>query len=269
MPVEQLNGTPISYEVTGEGEPLVLVHGAWVDLHSWGLVAPGLSQSFKVVAYDLRGHGQSTLDDATSGTVHDDIADLAALVTHLGIAPVTVFGVSSGACIALRFAAEHPELVLRVIAQEPPIDSLLRAAPDAGALAEQDRLDREAVRGLIEQGKHRDAAEHFVEHIAIGPGAWASFPPPVQDTFERHAEAFLGQTNDPDAVEVDLEALSSSSVPVVLTRGDQSPAIFTPIMDELERRLPNAQTHTFIGAGHVPSMTHPAELITAIRYLAR
>ena len=57
MPVEKINGTPISYETAGAGEPLVLVHGAWVDQHSWDPVVPGLAESFFVVTYDLRGHG--------------------------------------------------------------------------------------------------------------------------------------------------------------------------------------------------------------------
>jgi hypothetical protein len=55
MPHISANDVELHYEVTGRGEPLVLVHGGWSDLHNWQAVAPGLAQSFLVVAYDRRG----------------------------------------------------------------------------------------------------------------------------------------------------------------------------------------------------------------------
>ena len=65
MPVEQINKTPIAYEVTGQGAPLVLVHGAWVDGHTWDFVVSRLAESFLVVTYDLRGHGRSVIDPSS------------------------------------------------------------------------------------------------------------------------------------------------------------------------------------------------------------
>ena len=70
MPVEEINGPLLSYETTGGGEPLVLVHGTWVDGHTWDFVVPSLAESFFVVTYDLRGHGGSTIDPPDAGTVH-------------------------------------------------------------------------------------------------------------------------------------------------------------------------------------------------------
>jgi pimeloyl-ACP methyl ester carboxylesterase len=86
MPVEQINGTPLAYESVGSGDPLVLVHGSWNQREGWMFLVPELSPPFRVVAYDRRGHGGSTLEPA-DGTFDDDVADLAALIEQLEIAP--------------------------------------------------------------------------------------------------------------------------------------------------------------------------------------
>lgn len=136
MPTEEINGTTISYETTGDGEPLVLVHGAWADGHTWDFVVPALAKSFFVITYDLRGHGRSVIDPPDAGDVHDDIADLAALIDRLGIGPANVAGNSAGACIALRLTAEQPDLVRRTLAHEPPSDWLLAGDADVQAILE-------------------------------------------------------------------------------------------------------------------------------------
>jgi pimeloyl-ACP methyl ester carboxylesterase len=264
MPVEQVNGTPIAYEMTGEGEPLVLVHGAWVDGHTWDLVVPQLAESYFVVTYDLRGHGRSVIDPPGAGSVHDDVADLAALIERLEIGSANVAGISSGACIALRLTIERPELVRRTLAHEPPMDGLLAADPDMNAMLEEYLESIAAVRELVETGAHRAAAARFMDTVAIGPGTWSLLPPPVQDTFVRHAPAFLGQLNDPDALELDLDALGDVSTPLLLSQGDQSPPIFLPIMEQLGVNTPKAERRTLANTGHVPHMTNPDDYVSMI-----
>jgi pimeloyl-ACP methyl ester carboxylesterase len=51
-PQQRLNGTELFYELTGSGDPLVLVHGSWTDHKSWQFVVPGLARSFRVLTYD-------------------------------------------------------------------------------------------------------------------------------------------------------------------------------------------------------------------------
>jgi pimeloyl-ACP methyl ester carboxylesterase len=56
MPKTLLNGVEIYWERTGErGDSLVLVHGSWVDHHTWDAIAPALARDFRVVTYDRRG----------------------------------------------------------------------------------------------------------------------------------------------------------------------------------------------------------------------
>ena len=264
MPVEEINGTPIWYEMTGAGEPLVLVHGAWVDGHAWDLVVPALAGSYLVVSYDLRGHGRSVIDPPDAGTVHDDIADLAALIELLKLGPSNIAGNSSGACIALRFTIEHPDLVRRTLAHEPPVEALLATDPNATAIEEQNLESMGALRELLDAGAQREAAERFVDTVAIGPGAWSQLPPPVQDTFVRHGPAFLAQLKDPDALQLDLDALGEVSTPLLLSQGDQSPPMFPPIMDQLAANVPRAERRTLTNAGHVPHMTNPDDYVALL-----
>ena len=82
-----VNGVRLAYEIHGTGEiPLVMVHGSWFSRRNWDPVVPKLAESFRVVTYDRRGHGES---DQTSGqgSVSEDVADVAALIEHLGLAP--------------------------------------------------------------------------------------------------------------------------------------------------------------------------------------
>ncbi len=135
MPIETINGTQIFLTEFGSGDPLVLVHGSWVDHMEWPFVVPGLAQRFRVVVYDRRGHSQSERLP-TQGSVREDVADLAAIIERAG-APAHVLGNSMGASISLRLAAERPELIRTLIVHEPPLFDLLRNDPATEPLAEE------------------------------------------------------------------------------------------------------------------------------------
>lgn len=268
MPIEEINETPLSYEDTGEGEPLVLVHGSWGEGDTWGFVVPGFAESFRVVTYDRRGHGRSS-GPPEQGTVYDDVADLAALIEKLGVAPANLVANSYGACIALRLTAQRPELVRRTAAHEPPFLPLLAGDPDAEPVFEQTAGSIGTVRERLEAGDHAGGAEQFVETVALGPGMWSQLPPPMQEMFVRHAPTFLGELNDPDALVIDLEAMGRVSTPVLLSGGDQSPPMFAPIVERLAGGMPGAHRHTFTGAGHVPQLTHPDDYVRVVTSFLR
>jgi len=264
MDVESADGTTLTYEVAGDGDALVLIHGSWVDRQTWGFVIPGLVESFRVISYDRRGHGESTAPP-DAGTIHDDVADVVTLIDALGHGPVHIVANSYGACTALRLAASHPQRLARMVCHEPPMLGALDADDDGRVIANTERRKLGEVRQRLEQGEHADSAEYFVEHVAIGPGMWSQLPPPMQETFVNHAPTFLGELRDPDAFGADLASLQRLSTPVLLTYGDQSPAFFAPIIDRLSSLLPNARQHLLPGAGHVPHMTHPDEFVRITR----
>jgi pimeloyl-ACP methyl ester carboxylesterase len=129
-----LNGVNLFYEITGdEGLPLILVHGSWDSHEDWQLVVPGLAKPFRVLTYDRRGHSQSTCSPG-QGSIHEDVADLAALIEHLDLAPAWVAGNSFGASITLRLASERPDLLRGIIAHEPPLFSLLADDPASASM---------------------------------------------------------------------------------------------------------------------------------------
>jgi len=261
-----INGVQLFYELSGSGEiPVILVHGSWVSHHTWDSVLPHLDEKFRVLTYDRRGHSQSE-GPAGQGSIRDDVADLAALIEQLELAPAWVVGNSSGASIALRLAAEHPKLLLGVAGHEPPLFSLVADDPAVGPMLEDVNGRIGAVVNRIATGDHAGAAEQFIDTVVIGPGAWAHFPPEAQKTFIENAATFLDEAHDPDAFSFDLTWIKKFPLPVLLTTGDQSPPVFAPVVSKLIDVLPNGETFSIAGAGHIPHETHSdayIEVITA------
>lgn len=105
------SGTSIAYEETGSGQPIVVLHGYCGSHHYWDDVMPLLASYGKVIAPDLRGHGQSS---ATSGVyAMEHLADdLAQLMDELKLPQVNLFGHSLGGYVALAFAEKYPERLL-------------------------------------------------------------------------------------------------------------------------------------------------------------
>jgi len=118
------NGVRIHYQQLGEGPDLVMVHGLTGNLAVWHLrIVPELTEHFRVLTYDLRGHGHS--DTPPSGYAPDDMADdLLALLDALEIERPLIAGHSYGADIALYHALRHPERVREVIAIESALPAL-------------------------------------------------------------------------------------------------------------------------------------------------
>jgi pimeloyl-ACP methyl ester carboxylesterase len=125
MPKAHLrSGIRIHYQQVGDGPDLVMVHGISGNLAVWHLrLVPALSERFRVLTYDLRGHGHS--DAPPTGYSPDAMAtDLLELLDALGIERPLVVGHSYGADIALYHAANHPERVREVVAIESALPAL-------------------------------------------------------------------------------------------------------------------------------------------------
>jgi pimeloyl-ACP methyl ester carboxylesterase len=250
-----VNGVRIAFQDSGNGEPLVLVHGSWGSHHNWDPVVPGLAERFRVVSYDRRGHSESARMEG-QGTFAEDVADLAALVEALDAAPAWVVGSSVGAVVTLRLAAERPDLLRGAIVHEPPLRALLSEGGADGPLL--------VVLELIRAGDHVGAAERFVDDVALGPGAWAQLPEPMRATMADNAPTYLDEELAPDSRTVDEAALARYAGPVLVTSGGKSPPIFGPVVQHLARLLPQAHCVEYAGAGHLPHVTHPEAFVREV-----
>lgn len=265
MPKTNLNGVDLHYRLTGKGDmPLVLVHGSWDTLHDWDLAAPGLAEHFRVLAYDRRGHGESERP-TVQGSVSEDIADLAALIEQVFGEPAWVVGNSFGAVITLRLGAARPDLVRGLIGHEPPAVSMLAGDAALAPMLSEVLAGLRAVADRIAAGDAAGGAEQFIETVALGPGSWAQLPPEVQASLVDHAATFLDEVNDPEAYVFEPAGLARLERPVLLTKGDESPPMFEPIVQRITAALPFIQTLTFEGAGHIPHVTHPDDYVRVTR----
>lgn len=263
MPTAIINGVRLYYDLTGDGPPLVLVHGSWGDGAGWDPVLPALAQRFRVLTYDRRGHSRSERPPA-QGSAEEDMTDLAALIEHLDLAPVHVVGVSSGASLALRLAARHPELIRSVAAHEPAFFALFANDPDAGPAMREALGHFEAVADLLNAGDAERGARQFTETVAYGPGGWELIPPERRQVLVDNAPTWVDEMRDPGAWTADLATLAAIPCPILLTRGDQSLPFWSPVVSKLASHLPRAQVRVIAGAGHVPASTQPAGYVATI-----
>jgi len=126
-----INGLEMYYEIHGEGEPLVLLHGAYMSIPSnWDALLPVLAEEHKVIAVELQSHGR-TSDRDTPITYEGMADDVAALLDHLKIEKAALFGYSMGAGVAIRVAMQHPDKVSRLVAASGAIS--YDALPDGFA----------------------------------------------------------------------------------------------------------------------------------------
>ena len=109
------DGNQIYFETSGQGTPLVLIHGGGVDRGMWKKQVEFFSRKYRVITYDLRGHGQS----GYSSNKFPDSKDLEVLMDSLHLPQIHLAGLSLGAIIAVDFVLAHPEKVDRLILLSP------------------------------------------------------------------------------------------------------------------------------------------------------
>ena len=109
------NGVDYYYEIHGQGEPLLLLHGGLgsIDMFRTGLL-PALADGREVIAVDLQGHGRSTLGDREFD-LGDMADDMAAILDRLGYEQVDVMGYSLGGGVAFQLGVRHPDRVRRLV----------------------------------------------------------------------------------------------------------------------------------------------------------
>jgi pimeloyl-ACP methyl ester carboxylesterase len=109
-----VNGLSMYYEIHGTGQPLVVLHGAYMTIELMGKLVPELAASRQVIAVEFQGHGHTP--DIDRSITYEQLADdTAALLRHLGIGSADVYGYSLGGGVALQVALRHPELMRKLV----------------------------------------------------------------------------------------------------------------------------------------------------------
>jgi len=257
MPRQRVGDIELSYQLAGEpGKPwVVLIPGYSAPLEMWGPQIPALAADYRVLAYDMRGHGRS---DVPFGgyDVGTQSQDLRGLMDALEIPRACIVGDAAGGVIAVELALRHPErvsaLVLvgtRILGWDPPEGTL---EPET----EEERQYNAESRRLMREGSLAEILEHWWQ------GSWSA--PLRADPVRRRAARFRDlilsypagawRATLPSAkVEAHRPRLGEIRVPVLVVTGGADLPIIKAHAEEWVRALPDAREAVIPDAGHAPS----------------
>jgi pimeloyl-ACP methyl ester carboxylesterase len=160
----EANGVNYYYEIHGTGEPLLLLHGGLGSIDMFKPVLPMLTKSRQVIGVDLHGHGRTPLGDRAISLI--DIGDdLAVVVSKLGYKTVDVLGYSFGGGAGFRLAAQHPDMVRRLVIVSAPF-------AQNGFFPEMLPMQAQVGAAMLDQMKETPM---YRSYVAIAPNP-AEFP---------------------------------------------------------------------------------------------
>lgn len=111
----EVNGLKMYYEVYGDGKPIVLIHGSYMNIPlNWSHIIPLMAKDRKVIVAEMQGHGR-TKDIARALSYEGMADDVSGLLKHLKIDSADILGYSMGGGVAFQFAVRHPEQVRRLV----------------------------------------------------------------------------------------------------------------------------------------------------------
>ncbi|TNC64907.1 alpha/beta fold hydrolase [Rubellimicrobium roseum] len=117
----EVNGMQMYYEVSGQGDPIVVLHGAYMNIPAMGAIIPRLAETHRVYAVEMQGHGRT--NDIDRPITYENLADdVAAFMDAVGLETADVFGYSMGAAAGLQLAIRHPGKVDQLVAASVSYD---------------------------------------------------------------------------------------------------------------------------------------------------
>lgn len=257
--VQSWDGTEIAVFTTGEGPPLVLVHGAAADHTTFRVVGPRLATRYTVHAIDRRGRGASgdTLPYAIEREF-EDVAAVADAIAADGGAPLAVIGHSYGGRCALG-AAVLTESIAKVVSYE--------GAPTPPGVRYGDSALADELAALDEAGRPADILETFLRRV-VGmddPAVAAYRADPVWPLRVAAAHTIPRELRaEGRSGAAGLEALARVRQPVLQVLGGESKTEFAAATAALDDRLIDGRVVVIPGARHAAHHTHPDALIEAI-----
>jgi 3-oxoadipate enol-lactonase len=236
----------LRFDDRGDGPAVVLLHGHPFDRSMWEPQQEPLGRSYRVIAPDLRGYGQSP---ATRGTVtmSELAGDVAGLLDFLEIESAAVIGLSMGGLVAMELALARPERSW----------ALGLVATTAQPVSNGERRDRLALADTLEAEGMGPAAD------AMGPRLFGPNPPPgvvaeIEHMMRRNnavgaAAALRGRAERPDY----RPGLATLEVPAFVCTGSEDGYSTAEITRELVGCLRSPRVLSLPGVGHLPNLERP------------
>lgn len=257
-----LPGVRLHYEVSGEGPPLVLVHGSAVDGSTWDAVVPHLAKHHRVITYDRRGYGLSSHSPVRDHRLHAE--DLVAVLELVAVDPAVVVGWSSGGNVALAVTMRRPDLVRSLVVVEAPFHG-------------QRYMDRSVLRTLLRlktkqlRGRPVEALEEFLRFgsaYRTGGNAYDALDPHQRESLRAYPGPVLAEWDPhPFGVmheHVPTRAVVNSMVPLTWMLGGEGSPWIAGLHDRLVRRRPDITTVVVPGASHLLHLEKPDEFVATV-----
>lgn len=257
-----VNGADLEYRTVGNGEPVVLIHGAHIaDAVMPLLGEPALSDRFQLIAYHRRGFaGSSRIDHPL--TVSEQAADCHGLLQALGVQRAHIMGFSFGGDVALQLALDAPDVIQTIAVLEPPLVFLPSAAAQVPSLM--------AAMGLYQSGDKASAVDPFMR-MAVGPDYRTNLDRVIPGAFEQAvADAdtfFLSEFQTMPQWNFTSEAAALIQQPALVLLGGDSPSIVAGAQEGYELLLdwlPRSEGLVVPGTTHSMPMQQPQRLAEAL-----
>jgi pimeloyl-ACP methyl ester carboxylesterase len=237
-----INGMQMYYEVSGRGKPLIVLHGAYMNIPTMGAIIPELAKTHRVYALELQGHGRTT--DIDRPITYSNLADdVAAFMDAVGLEQADVFGYSMGSIVGLKLAIRHPAKVTKLAAASVAYD-LEGWQPEFKAV-----IPQLSVQMMLET----PFAEDY-KKLAANP-----------DGFPELAKKLIALEKEPMAWADDVKALK---IPVLIITSDadvatleHSVAMFRllggGVMGDMGKPLPTARLAVLPATSHTAVIMQP------------
>jgi pimeloyl-ACP methyl ester carboxylesterase len=250
------DGTFVAFEATGDGPPVVLVHGAASDARQWAAVVPLLAGDHTVVAMDRRGRGASgpLRPGHSLATEYGDVAAVAAAVAGGG--PVHLVGHSSGARFALHAALRIPHLASLALYEPPPPEHL-----DAGVLG--------SLAAMEAAGDREGILRSYLLDVAGNDGGALAFirTRPIWPIMLDNALTLPAELRAVSRYRFDPSAFGALTTPALCLLGEQSGPELAAVAGDIVAALPDARVTILPGQGHGAMFSAPRLLASELRAL--
>ncbi len=238
-----INGFKLAYSLRGDRRHpvVVLSHSLATNLELWNYQLPLLARRFRVLVYDLRGHGASDAP-GDNYTLQELASDVAALLDHLQISNAAFVGISIGGMIGQHFALQYPEKLAGLIL----CSTGARTEPQAKAAIEEriETVRREGLASQVAQTLARWFTPKFIEEAPANI-SW------IADLILRTSvDGYAGCAHAVQGLDV-IDALDQVRARTLIVPGQFDVAFPEKTSRAMQQRIPNAELCLLEGAAHL------------------